>query len=68
MVFNSIVAMIETAIKSTPNATPTKPGQLREKEVNHFEDEVWLKVFAQMDASIVRCLDDEDMEDAIDIS
>jgi len=67
MVFNFIVTMIETAMKSTPNAIPTKPGQQREKEVNHFEDEVWLKVYAQMDASIVMCSDD-DMEDAIDMS
>ena len=67
MVFNFIVTMMETAMKSTPNATPTKPGQLQEKEVNQFEDEVWSKVYAQMDASIVMCLD-EDMEDAIDVS
>jgi hypothetical protein len=64
MVFNFIVTMMETAMKSTSNASPTKPGQLREKEINHFEDEVWSKVYAQMDASIVICSDD-DMEDAI---
>lgn len=64
MVFNFIVTMMETAMKSTPNATPTKPGKLREKEINHFEDEVWSKVYAQMDASIVICSDDN-MEDAI---
>jgi len=67
MVFNFIVTMMETAMKSTPNATPTKPGQLQEKEVNQFEDEVWSKVYAQMDATIVMCLD-EDMEDATDVS
>lgn len=62
--FNFIVTMMETAMKSTPNVTPAKPGQLREKEINHFEDEVWSKVYAQIDASIVMCSDD-DMEDAI---
>jgi hypothetical protein len=63
VVFNFIITMIETAMKSTPNAIPTKPGQLQEKEVNHFEDEVWSKVYSLMDASIVMCLD-EDMNDA----
>jgi len=52
MVFNFIVTMMETAMKSTPNATPTKPGQLQEKEVNQFQDEVWVKVYAQMNAAI----------------
>lgn len=63
LVFNFIITMMETAMKSTPNATPTRPGQLQEKEVNHFEDEVWSKVYSLMDASIVMCLD-EDMNDA----
>jgi hypothetical protein len=66
IVFNFIVTMMETAMKRTPNATPTKPGQLQEKEVNQFEDEVWSKVYAQMDATIVAFLD-EDMEDATDV-
>jgi hypothetical protein len=67
MVFNFIVSMMETAMKSTPNATPTKPGQLQEKEVNHFQDEVWLKVFALVDESVRMCPDD-DMKDAIHVS
>jgi hypothetical protein len=36
---------------------------LREKEINHFEDEVWLEVYPQMDMGIVMCSDD-DMEDS----
>jgi hypothetical protein len=67
IVFSFIVAMMETAMKSTPNATPTKPGQLQDKEVNHFEDEVWSKIYAQMDATIAMCSDD-DMEDIFDAS
>lgn len=59
-VFNFIVTMMDTAMKSTPNATPTKPGPLREKEVNHFQDEVWLKVYAQIDEAMEIC----QMEDA----
>jgi hypothetical protein len=67
MVFNFIVTMMETAMKSTPNATPTKPGQLQEKEVDHYKDEVWSKVYALVEESVVMCSDD-DMEDAIDVS
>ena len=36
LVFSFIITIIETAIKSTPNALPTKPGKQREKEVNYF--------------------------------
>jgi hypothetical protein len=67
MVFSFIVTMMETAMKSTPNATPTKPGLLREKEVNQFKDEVWSKVYTLVNESVVACSDD-DMEDAIDVS
>jgi hypothetical protein len=67
MVFSFIVAIMETAMKSTPNATPTKPGQLREKEVNRFKDEVWSKVYTILDKSVVTCSDD-DMEDVVDVS
>lgn len=35
-VFNFIIIMMETAMKSIPDASPTKPGQLREKEVNYL--------------------------------
>jgi hypothetical protein len=61
MVFSFIVTMMETATRSTPNA-----GPLREKEVGHFKDEVWSKVYALIEESVV-CSDD-DMEDAVDVS
>lgn len=61
--FSFIVRMMETAIKSAPHTTPTKPGTQQEKEVNNFENEVWLKVFALMDENIMLSLE-EDMEDA----
>jgi hypothetical protein len=66
IVFNFIVTMMETAMKSTPNITPTKPGLQQEKEINEFEDEVWSKVYAEMDKTIVMCFQ-EDMKDAIDM-
>lgn len=65
-VFHFIVDIMETAMKSTPNATPTKPGQLQEKEINQSKDDVWSKALALIEESIVVGSDD-DMEDAIDL-
>lgn len=63
MVFNFISRMIETAMKSTPNATPTKPVEQQEKEINHFKGEIWSKLF---DSMVVDS--DDDMGDVIDLS
>lgn len=65
MVFSFIVAMLETALKSTP----TKPGVLQDKEIHNFDDEVWSKVYALMDESLVVGDDsDDDMNDVVDLS
>lgn len=53
MVYNWIIHMMETAMKSTPNASPTKPGPQRQREIDRFEDEVWSKVYKFVDASIM---------------
>ena len=67
MVFSFIVAMLETALKSTPNASPTKPGVLQDKEIYDFDNEVWSKVYALMDESLaVDDGSDDDMGDVID--
>ncbi len=64
MVFSFIVTMIETAMKSTPTATPAKPGvQLQEKAIHNFDDEVWSKVYKLMDESLVV---DDDIDDDVD--
>jgi len=69
MVFSFIVAMLETAMKSTPTATPTKPGMLRDKEIHNFDDGVWSKVCTLMDESLVVGDDsDDDMNDVFDLS
>ncbi|KAI9776170.1 MAG: hypothetical protein M1839_000586 [Geoglossum umbratile] len=44
-VFNFVVSVLEVAMKSTPNATPTKPGVVREKEVDGFQGEMWEKIY-----------------------
>ena len=53
MVYSWIIQMMDTAIKSTPNASPTKPGPQREWEIYNFEDEVWSKVYKFVDDSIM---------------
>lgn len=69
MVFSFIVAMLETALKSTPTTTPTKPGVLQDEEIHNFDDEVWSKIYKRMDESIiVDDVNDCDMKDVIDLS
>lgn len=59
MVFSFIVTIIDTAMKSTPNATPTKPGDQREREINEFETEVWDPVFVKIQ-EVARICEEED--------
>jgi len=66
LVFSFIVAMLETALKSTPTASPTKPGMLQDKEIHDFDGEVWSKVYKLINESIVR--DDDSDDNAIDVS
>ena len=68
MVFSFIVAMLETALKSTPTATPTKPGVLQDKEIHNFDDEVWSKVYKSIEESLVVDDGDDNMDDVIDLS
>ena len=69
MVFSSIVAMLETALKSTPTATPIKPGVLQDKEIHDFDDGVWSKVYTSMNESLVIGDDGgDDMDDVIELS
>ena len=69
MVFSFIVAMLETAVKSTPTATPTKPGKQQDKEIQDFEDEVWSKYYKLRDESLrVDNDSDHDMDNTIEIS
>jgi len=43
LIFNFVITMMETAMKRTPNTSPTKPGRQQEKEVDQFEGAVWLR-------------------------
>jgi hypothetical protein len=44
-IFNFIVTILESAMKSSPNVTPTKAVEQREKEIGNFKEEVWSKVY-----------------------
>ena len=66
-IFSFIVSMMETAMKSTPITTPTKPGLQRDREVSEFQDEVWTRVYALIDESV--CVPSHcNPDDAIDLS
>lgn len=61
--------MLETAVKSTPTATPTKPGKQQDKEIQDFKDEVWSKYYKLRDESLrVDNDSDHDMDNTIEIS
>ena len=69
MVFSFIVAMLETALKSNPTATPTKPGVVQDKKIYNFDNEAWSKVYTSMDESMgVGDDSDDDMNDVVDLS
>lgn len=69
LVFSFIVAMLETALKSTPIATPTKTGKQQDEEIKDFKDEVWSKYYKLMDASLrVGNDSDHDIDNVIEVS
>ena len=45
-VFNFMVTILETALKSSPTVTPTKAGEQRDKEINNFDGEIWSTVYS----------------------
>lgn len=64
MIYSFIVNMLDTAMKSTPTATPTKPGAQQEKVIHEYDSEVWSKVFKDIDDSLSFSEGDDDvMED-----
>jgi hypothetical protein len=67
MVFSFIVAMLETTLKSTPNASLTKPGVPQDKETHGFDSGVWSKIYALIGENLaVGDGSDDDIEDVID--
>ena len=62
MVFNFIITMMETAMKSTSSATSTKVDRLCKKEINHFQDKVWSNAY-----DILTLDSDDDINDIVNI-
>ena len=57
IIFNFIVTMLEVAMRSTRNASPTEPSQ--QEKVTQFEDEDWLKIFRHVEEDMVINSDDD---------
>ncbi len=44
-IFNFIVSILESAMKTSPTVTSTKAAEQRDKEINNFTGDVWSKVY-----------------------
>lgn len=67
MVYSFIIAVMETAMKNTPNDTPTKSDRLRDEGIHNFKNEVWSKVF-EPNYGIVVVGSDDEMDDPVALS
>ena len=65
-IFNFIVTILESAMKSSPIVTPTKSAEQQEKEINNFTGEVWSKVYVPY-LSSPRLEVDGDDEEVMDL-
>jgi hypothetical protein len=48
-VFNFLLGMLATAAESSPNTSPTKRGWVLDEEIQHFDRDVFVKVFKDKD-------------------
>ncbi|KAI9777920.1 MAG: hypothetical protein M1839_008455 [Geoglossum umbratile] len=62
-VFNFIVTMFETAVRSTPNVSPTKPGHQRDGEIGSFSSEVWDRAYTSYKDIAVQLVSDLESEE-----
>ncbi|KAI4127080.1 MAG: hypothetical protein LQ338_003399 [Usnochroma carphineum] len=68
IVFSFLVTMLDTALKSTPTASPTTPGAQQEKEIRNYEEEVWAQSYELVQRSLAPPdSGDEDMDDVVTI-
>jgi hypothetical protein len=44
-IYSFIVALLTSAMRSSPTVSPTKPAKQREREIRHYKSDVWLKVY-----------------------
>jgi len=52
IVFNFIMSIPETAIRSTPTVSPTKPKSKRDIEIRDFNSEIWGNVYRLYDKAM----------------
>jgi hypothetical protein len=50
LVFNFLLGMFITAAESSPNTSPTKPGQEQDKRIENFDRDVFVEVFEDIGA------------------
>jgi hypothetical protein len=48
-VFNFLLGMLDTAAKSSPHTSPTKRGPTQDEEIRHFNQNIFVKVFKEVD-------------------
>lgn len=44
-ILNFIVTILETAMRSSPSVSPTKPAAQREEEIQNYDEYVWSKIY-----------------------
>lgn len=66
-IYNWIVTMMDTAIRGTPSASPTKHAAIREQEINEFENTVWRRSYNALVQSVEIREFDEDTMDLADV-
>lgn len=66
-IYNWIITMMDTAIRGTPSASPTKHGMLRDHEINQFDNTVWRRSYNALVQSVEIKEFDEDTMDLADV-
>jgi hypothetical protein len=56
-VFNFLLNMLITAVESSPNTSPTKPGPEQDEKIENFDRDIFVKVFEDVD------MDHDEMEE-----
>ncbi|KAH0541712.1 hypothetical protein FGG08_003804 [Glutinoglossum americanum] len=64
-IFNFIVTILESAMKSSPNVSPTKDAREQENEITNYREEVWSKVYLTTPETVPK--EEEELWDLPDI-
>lgn len=61
-IFNFIVTMLDTSSRSTPHASPTKPGVAQDTEILDYDNAVWGKSYGRNDIPVADWASDSDAD------